>query len=146
MDSYQVIAASSEQTERARRMDPVDNIRATAEELLCFAQQEGIDLRPHWIEGNFQKDRRWIFLWRKDETPSSGPANVKKGTLQYNMQGARAVLPDRLKDSASAFRGMWTEAGTLENIEQAYELVKAWLIDGKEVDYLPQRQFRRYGI
>jgi hypothetical protein len=127
-------------------MDPSDNIRATAQEILSFAQQEGIDLRRHWIEGNFQNDRRLIFLWRKDETPSSGRADEVEGTLHYNMQGAIAVLPDRLKGSASAFRGMWTEAGTLENIEQAFELVKAWLIDGKEVDYLPQRQFRRYGI
>jgi hypothetical protein len=132
-------------------MDPVENIRATARELVSFAQQQGVDLRPYCTEGDFQKDpsqkdRRWIFLWRKDELPYSGPANIKEGTLQYNMQGAIAVLPDKLKGSAHIFQGMWTEAGALENIEQAFELVTAWLIDGTEVDDLPQRQVRRYGI
>jgi hypothetical protein len=146
MDTYRVVASSFEKTGRARQVDPVENIRATLQEVVSFAQQQGVDLRPHCTEGDFQKDQRWIFLWRKDESPSSGPANVKEGTLQYNMQGVIAVLPDRLKGSAGSFRGMWTEAGTLENIEQAFELVRAWLIDGKEVDDLPQRQFRRYGI
>jgi hypothetical protein len=41
---------------------------------------------------------------------------------------------------------MWSEAGTFENLEQAFELVKAWLVDWKEVDDLPSRSARRYGI
>ncbi len=47
------------------------------------------------------------------------------------MRGAIAALPDAYKDSASAFHGRWTEAGILEGIEQAFELVKAWVHDGK---------------
>ena len=35
------------------------------------------------------------------------------------MQGAISVLPSRLKESAGAFRGAWSEAGTFENMEQA---------------------------
>jgi hypothetical protein len=35
---------------------------------------------------------------------------------------------------------------TFESITQAFELVKAWLLDGKEVDDLPQRRVRRYGF
>jgi hypothetical protein len=127
-------------------MDPIENERMTARELVSYAQQQGFDLESLRNDTVFEKRQRWVFLWRKDETPSSGRADEVEGTLHYNMQGAVAVLPDRLKGAASAFRGMWTEAGTLENIEQAFELVKAWLIDGKEVDSLPQRQFRRYGI
>jgi hypothetical protein len=127
-------------------MDPVDNMQATAQELVAFAQQHGIDLEPFCIKGNFQKDQRWIFLWRKDELPYSGPANEKEGTLHYNMQGAIAVVPSKLKESASAFRGAWTEAGTIENIEQAFALLKAWLLDQKEIDELPSRSVRRYGI
>jgi hypothetical protein len=127
-------------------MDPVDNLRATAQELVSYAQQQGIDLEPFCVDGNFQKDQRSIFLWRKDELPYSGPAGEKEGTLHYNMQGAITVLPSSLKGSAGAFQGAWSEAGTFENLEQAFEFVKAWLFDWKEIDDLPSRSVRRYGI
>jgi hypothetical protein len=41
---------------------------------------------------------------------------------------------------------MWHEAGTLEDLEEAFEFLRAWLIDRKEVDDLPQRYVRREGI
>jgi hypothetical protein len=94
----------------------------------------------------FRTDHRFVWIWRKDESPSSGPANEPVGTLHYNMQGAIDVLPNVLKDSASAFRGSWFETGSFENIEQAVTLVQAWLIDRKEVDHLPVRRVRSYGI
>jgi hypothetical protein len=62
------------------------------------------------------------------------------------MQGNIALLLDRLKESASVFRGSWHETGTFETVEQAFELLKAWLLDRKEVDDLPQRGIRAYGI
>jgi hypothetical protein len=62
------------------------------------------------------------------------------------MQGAISVLPSCLKESAGAFQGMGSEAGTFEDLEQAFALVKAWLLDNKEVDELPQRSVRRYQI
>ena len=127
-------------------MDPVDNHRATAQELVSLAQQQGIDLEPLREDFAFQKDRRWIHVWRKDEFPSSGPANVKEGTLLYAMQGAIAVVPSKMKNSASAFRGSWFERGSFESLEQAVTLVKAWLLDQKEVDELPPRSVRAYGI
>jgi hypothetical protein len=127
-------------------MDPVDNFRATAHEVLCIARQQGIDLEPFCTDGHFHSNQRWIYLWRKDSLPATGPANEPLGTLHYNMQGTIALLPSKLKESASAFQGAWTEAGTFENLEQAFALVKAWLLDGKEVDELPERQVRRYGI
>src|SRR5262245_47208430 len=112
-------------------MDPVENLRATAQELVSFAQEKGVDLEPFCTDGNFQKDRRWIFLWRKDESPSSGPAGEEEGTLHYNMQGPIDVLPSKLKNSAGAFQGAWTEAGTFDNIEQAFLFVKAWVLERK---------------
>jgi hypothetical protein len=127
-------------------MDPVNNVRATAQELVSFAQQQGIDLKSLCVEGNFEKDQRWILLWRKDERPYSGPAGEKEGTLHYNMQGAISALPRSLKESAGAFHGVWSEAGTFEDVKQAFELVKAWLLDRKEVDDLPSRSVRRYSI
>src|SRR3954453_9648150 len=107
-------------------MDPVDNMRVTAEELISFARKQGVDLGPFCTDGHFQKDRRWILSWRKDELPSSGPADEEAGTLHYNMQGAISVLPRNLKGSASAFQGAWSEAGTFEDIEQAFEFLRAW--------------------
>jgi hypothetical protein len=127
-------------------MDPVENMRMTAGEIMGFARQRGIELESFCTDGHFQRDRRWIFLWRKDELPSSGPAHESPGTLHYNMQGAISVLPSCLKESASAFRGDWSEAGTFEDLEQAFELVRAWLLDRKEVDNLPARTVRRYQI
>jgi len=41
---------------------------------------------------------------------------------------------------------MWTEAGTVESIEQAFELLVYWIFEGKEVDELPPRAVRRNGI
>ncbi len=127
-------------------MNPVDNFRATAQELVSFARQQQTDLEPLRKDFTFQKDRRWIDVWRKDSLPGTGPAEEPLGTLHYNMQGTISRLPSRLKGSAGAFRGAWSEAGTFENMEQAFELVKAWLLDWKEVDDLPSRSVRRYGI
>jgi hypothetical protein len=127
-------------------MDPVENFRTTAQELISFARRQGINLELFREDFAFQKDRRYIDCWRKDELPCSGPANEQVGTLHYNMQGTIAVLPSKLKESAGIFRGMWHETGTFENVEQAFELVKAWLLDQKEVDDLPSRSVRSYGI
>jgi hypothetical protein len=128
------------------KMDPLGNSRAVAQELVSFAQEQGVDLEPLLNDDMFVTDKRWIWFWRKDPLPGTGPANEPLGTLHYNMQGAISVLPSKLKDSASAFRGAWTEAGTFESVEQGFALVKAWLLDRKEVDDLPSRSARRYGI
>ncbi|HEY7328941.1 MAG TPA: hypothetical protein VH592_14960 [Gemmataceae bacterium] len=127
-------------------MDALDSFRATAQEIVSFALQRGIDLEPLRKGFTFQKDRRHVDCWRKDLLPGTGPANEPLGTLHYNLQGAIAVVPDKLKKSASIFRGRWHETGTFESIEQAFELVKAWVIDQKEVDDLPCRSVRSYGI
>ncbi len=127
-------------------MDAVENLRSTSQELVSFAQKQGIDLAPFRKDFAFEKGRRYIDFWRKDEFPCSGPADESLGTLHYNMQGTISVLPSRLRESDDAFRGEWSEAGTFESLEQAFELLKAWLLDQKEVDDLPNRCVRRYLI
>jgi hypothetical protein len=127
-------------------MDALPNSRAVARQLVHLAQEQGVDLEPLLNDDMFIKDRRWIWFWRKDSLPGTGPANQPLGTLNYNMQGAISVLPRCLERSASAFQGAWSEAGTFENLEQAFELLKAWLVDRKEVDDLPERCVRRYQI
>lgn len=127
-------------------MDPVENMWETAQELISHARAHALDLMPLHIEGIFRKDERWIWFWRKDSLLVTGPAGEKAGTLHYNMQGAISRLPNILRESASAFQGMWSEAGTLESVQQALELAQGWLLDGLEVDDLPKRWIRRSEI
>ncbi len=127
-------------------MDIVDNMRATAEEIISLARKQGIELERFCTDGHFHNERRWIYTWRKDELPGTGPADEPLGTLHYNMQGTISVAPSKMKDFSGPFRGQWSEAGTFENLEQAFALLKAWLIDQNEIDNLPNRCVRRYQI
>jgi hypothetical protein len=115
-------------------MNDLESQEATARELVAFAEQQGVDLSSTCHDFAFFNERRFILLWRKE------------GKVHYNMQGSIDALPARYKASAGAFRGMWHEAGTLVDLEQAFELLKAWLIEMKGVDDLPQRSMRREGI
>src|SRR4051812_28193967 len=119
---------------RRFEMNDLESQEATAQELVDLAKQRGADLSSTFQDFAFFNEGRFILLWRK------------QGKVHYNMQGAIDALPARYKASARAFRGMWHEAGTLADLEQAFELLKAWLIDRKEVDELPQRSMRREGI
>ncbi len=128
-------------------MDQVQNERTTAQELVSFARQRGLDLEPLRNDYMIQVGQRWVYFWRRrDELPCSGPAEEEEGTIHYNLQGPITALPSSVRGSSGNFAGMWSEAGTFENIEQALELLRAWLIDSKEVDELPKRQVRRLGI
>jgi hypothetical protein len=120
--------------ERRLRMNHLESQVATTQELVAFAKQRAVDLSPTCYDWAFLNDGRFISLWRSE------------GKVYYNMQGPIKSLPERYKASASAFRGMWHEAGTLVDLEQAFELLKAWLIDMKGVDDLPKRSMRREGI
>ncbi len=53
-------------------MDPLESFRATAQELVAHAQQQGIDLGQFRKDFTFLKDRRWIDVWRKDSLPGTG--------------------------------------------------------------------------
>ena len=74
-------------------MDPIDNSRAVAHELISLALEQGVDLEPLCNDDVFIKDKRWVWFWRKDLLPGTGPADEPLGTLHYNMQGAISVLP-----------------------------------------------------
>ncbi len=115
-------------------MNLVESQEATAQELVAFAKQRGFDLSSTCHDFAFFTEGRFLLLWRKDDR------------VHYNLQGRIDALPERYKASASAFRGMWHEAGSLADLENAFELLKAWLVDRKEVDDLPERSARREGI
>jgi hypothetical protein len=109
---------------------------AAAAALVSMAQQQGIDLARYCSHSQFCSGHRYIHLW------------MKGAQVGYAMQGKVGVLPEEFRNSASAFYGMWHEAGVLPDIERAFEFVRAWLLDGAEVDHLPvpERERRRYGI
>jgi hypothetical protein len=116
----------------------VTDTEAAAAALLSLAEQQGIDLAKYCVQSTFlnESNGRYIHLWM------DGTA------VKYAMQGKVSVLPQEFKDSATAFIGMWVEAGTLPDVERAFLFLKAWLLDGAEVDQLPvpERERRRYGI
>jgi hypothetical protein len=120
--------------QRIWEMNELESQEATADVLVDLAKQRGVELGSLRYDTAFFSEERYIWLWQKE------------GKVRYNMQGRIDVLPEKMKDSASAFHGMWGETGTFDTIEQALEFVKAWLIDQKEVDDLPQRSIRSYGI
>jgi len=128
-------------------MNQSDNERATALELVSFAREQGLDLEPIRRESMFQTDQRWAYFWRKwDGLPCSGPGEEEEGTLHYNMQGTVASLPETLGRSASPSQAAWSEAGTFSNIAQAFAFLKAWVLEARGVDELPERFVTRCGI
>jgi len=142
-------STSGRATRRRHRMDPVENQRSTALELVARARALRIDLERFRDDMIFQNlaAGRCIFFWRKvDAMPCTGRPDELEGTLKYNLQGSIHELPCCLHDSANEFRGMWSESGTLENIDQAITLAAAWWLQGKEVDELPVRCIKRYQI
>jgi hypothetical protein len=120
--------------DRRFRMNDLESQVATIQEMVAFARQRGVDISPTCYDWAFLNGGRLISLWRRE------------GKVHYNMQGPIKALPERYRASAGAFRGMWHEAGTLADLEQAFELLKDWLIDMKGVDDLPERSMRREGI
>lgn len=115
-------------------MNDLESQLAMARELVAFAKQRGIDLSPTCHDWAFLNEGRFLSLWRKE------------GKVHYNMQGPVDTLPERYTASASVFHGMWTEAGSVADLEEAFEFLKAWLIDRKEVDNLPPRNVRREAL
>jgi hypothetical protein len=115
-------------------MNDLESQQATARDLITFGQERRIDLLSICYDWAFLNEGRFISLWRKEDR------------VHYSLQGKIGALPQRFKASACAFRGMWDEAGTLGNMEEALDFLRAWLLDKKEVDDLPPRCVRREGI
>ncbi len=121
--------------------------RATAQEIASYARQQGVDLGSLCNDSVFQRSPRWVFFWRKvADVPCTGSDGEQEGTLHYNLQGTIHELPNRLQPPASTFQRTWSEAGTLESVQEAFTLVKRWLLEEKEVDDLPTRKIVRSGM
>ena len=118
--------------------DEWEHTEAAASVLVSLGRERGVDLARYCGHSQFlnETNGRYIHLW------------MKGTAVGYAMQGKVAELPEEFVESASAFRGMWSEAGVLPDIERAFEFVRAWVLDGTEVDRLPvpERERRRWGI
>lgn len=105
-------------------MDSCVSIQQTGDELVAYGREQGIDLSPMQHGFSFFAVGRWMMLWRKDEFSGSGPADEPFGRLHYNMQGEITNLPRLMPtESLSYFRGMWSEAGTLADLDVAFRIL-----------------------
>jgi hypothetical protein len=115
-------------------MNEVDPSLATAQELLSYARRHDCDLAPLHHNGTFGHDRRYIFIWRKDDA------------ICYNMQGSVGAAPEPFGPFTPDLKGIYHEVGSVTTIEQAFALACSWLLDEKEVAELPERSVRSRGI
>jgi uncharacterized protein YodC (DUF2158 family) len=121
---------------RTLEIDYLESMGATSQALVALGKEQGIELASLCHHSQFLHQERYIIFWRRS----------KIGVVYYSMQGRVEVLPEEFKESANAFHGMWCEAGHLDDIEQAFAFLEAWVLARKEVDELPRRYRSRYGI
>jgi hypothetical protein len=113
-------------------MDFLESRREAAERLERYAAAQGTDLGPFRDEHDiFSHRQRWIDFW------------LEGATVGYHLRGEIGKLPGQFAASQAAFRGVWDEAGSINDLQQALELVRSWLIDAKEVDELTGRMIHR---
>ncbi len=115
-------------------MNDVDTWIETADELLLFSIEQGLDMSEWAQNGTFGDDSRYIYFWRKDDL------------FHYNMQGKVQDLPREFDDSEDEFSGSYQEVGSVTTIQEAHELLRAWLVKRLEVDGLPSRSIEKQGI
>jgi hypothetical protein len=113
-------------------MDFLESRREAAERLQRHAAARGTDLAPFRNEHDgFSHRQRWIDFW------------LEGATVGYLLRGEIGKLPSQFAASQSSFRGVWDEAESINDLPQALELLRSWLIDLKEVDELTSRMIHR---
>jgi hypothetical protein len=113
-------------------MDLLESRREAAERLQRYAATRGVDLVPFRDEHDvFSSRKRWIDFW------------LDAAAVGYHLRGQIGKLPRQFAACQSSFRGVWDEAGSVNDLHQALELLRSWLIDAKEVDELTGRMVHR---
>lgn len=113
-------------------MDFLESRREAAERLQRYAADRGTDLAQFRDEHDvFSARKRWIDFW------------LENAAVGYHLRGEIGKLPSQFAASRSSFRGVWDEAGSVRDFPQALELLRSWLIDGKDVDELAGRTVHR---
>ena len=92
-------------------MDFLESRREAAERLERYAAAQGTDLGPFRDEQDvFSHRQRWIdFL-------------LEGATVGYHLRSEIGKLPGQFAASQAAFRGVWDEAGSINDLQQALEL------------------------
>jgi hypothetical protein len=113
-------------------MDYIESRREAAERLVHYAAAQSCGVALFRSEHDvFENGMRCIDLWLEGDN------------FGYHISGEIVKLPSQFAESKSSFRGVWDEAGSVEDLDQAFHLLRAWLIDAKEVDDLPHRTIDR---
>jgi hypothetical protein len=113
-------------------MDFLPARHEAAERLQRYAAAQGTDLSPFRDEHDvFSHRKRWIDFWLED------------ATVGYHLRGEIGKLLSQFATSQSSFRGVWDEAGSVNDLHQAWELLRSWLVEAKEVDELTGRMIHR---
>ncbi len=113
-------------------MDSLESVQEAAERLVLYANTQGSDVSQFRNYYNsFSNQSRWIELWLEDDH------------FGYHLSGEIEKLPSKYAQSRSSFRGVWDEAGSINDLHQAFRLLHSWLIEEREVDDLPDRTIRR---
>src|SRR5579859_607143 len=90
-------------------MDYLESRREAADRLLRYAASQGADLASLHNEYDvFSNRRRWIDFW------------LELDTMCYHLRSEIGKLPSQFAGSQSSFRGVWDEAGSIQNLQQAW--------------------------
>src|SRR4051812_29993600 len=111
-------------------MDFIDAEKQAADCLVGFALSKGYDIARYRCESLFVTPTRTIDCWLEDDG------------IGYHLWGQIGAVPKGL-GSSFGFDGVWDEAGSVKDLAQAFQLLRSWLINGKEVGQLPQRTISR---
>lgn len=122
--------------ERERRI-ALEQWEQAARALIAVGRGCGVDLAPVCRHSQFLNGDRYIYFRRFPD-----------GSFEYGMNGQIKALPRDPGPSVHGFDGTWHEAGQLNDVEQAFAFLKAWVLDGAEVDELPfpGRHRTRWGV
>jgi len=109
-------------------MDQLEPCQVAARELLAVAELRGIDLRPLWLDWVFRSEDRTIYFWQEE------------GKYHYTLEGEIGQAT-----GTTAYGSFWGESGVIGGIDDAVQLLSAWLLDRKEVGELPMRDTISHG-
>jgi hypothetical protein len=115
-------------------MDELEGFRTLIPELTAIACRRGIDVATVSRKNGLWRNGRILTFW------------PEAGVIRYCLQGGIKELPNAFAGSAGAFHGGYTEAGDCANLEDAMDLLVAWLFEERDVDHLPKRVVRKCGI
>src|SRR5688500_2211695 len=100
-------------------MKTLDSIQIMAARIVELALKQRADISQllHAGSGAFQHENRWMMFWVKDDS------------LWYRLSGKISSPPAEIAESHPTFNGIWDESGLLPDLEQAFQLLRAWLIE-----------------